>query len=816
MLAFRGLVAPRERLRTFWAASLYMLIAWFWLGDAVLGSAAVIPESFIEHARPFRAAVQTDLPEQSFSDVTPVISDYPLGMLFARGLVAGRLDLWNPWSGCGMPLWAEQGGPFFPLYLPFYLSPQRATFNLALILKVVAFALGGFVLARKLGLPFLFALVVGALLELSGMTPSLLSFASPMALALVPWAVWAGLSVAQPQRSFDVAAATLVVALAFHSGHPASIALAALAFVCGLLGGGAAAVRSLRPKRVAARLAFVVGVGLSLAAPKLLPTAELIAHGSTYKTTKKGRSSFESDAKVSRKSLPVAIYAASAYPELRRQAFALWPWHAGSAQALFVFLLALVGLSWRRPWAVVFLAASGVWLLTAGFEREAYLDVPGATFLLPRYCGVLLQVATCVLAGFGLQALARPRASMRLALACGPVVLGAKISLAMTLYKYSDLSQEVILEAGEATMRWTLGLAGLLMVLAAAPLGRLGLSRGQLVVPAAALIALVQAALTFGPAAKTASSPLLEHPPPIVPALAAETDRQWRLHAPSFYLLAPNLAGLYGIRDVRASAALAPWRLHRFLSLAPQFDASWTELSIRRTDLPHLDLMSARVLALRGTQHRRRSPVLTAAPRTPSEFIMEAPRRGRPRADSGPQVLFAQPDGPHQTVVVARSTAVPRARLLFETMIAEDAEDAEGMVAAALPRGNVALGETPLGQGVVLEPASDRTRPEALSGRGHGRATIRATADPDEVVIQTVADRRAYLVLSDTYYPGWSVTVDGQPAPLHPANLAFRAVKVPAGEHEVRFVYRPASFRWGLLLFGMGLLGLTMGWRKRV
>ncbi len=56
------------------------------------------------------------------------------------------------------------------------------------------------------------------------------------------------------------------------------------------------------------------------------------------------------------------------------------------------------------------------------------------------------------------------------------------------------------------------------------------------------------------------------------------------------------------------------------------------------------------------------------------------------------------------------------------------------------------------------------------------------------------------LVLTDSYYPGWKVFVDGAQKKLLRANHFFRAVELPAGNHSVEFVYDPLSFKIGLLI----------------
>jgi hypothetical protein len=77
---------------------------------------------------------------------------------------------------------------------------------------------------------------------------------------------------------------------------------------------------------------------------------------------------------------------------------------------------------------------------------------------------------------------------------------------------------------------------------------------------------------------------------------------------------------------------------------------------------------------------------------------------------------------------------------------------------------------------------------------------------PLELTISLDAPGGGMLVVADTYYPGWEATVDGTPAPIYRANLAFRAVKIPPGAKTVRMVYRPASLTVGAAISGLALL----------
>jgi Bacterial membrane protein YfhO len=75
---------------------------------------------------------------------------------------------------------------------------------------------------------------------------------------------------------------------------------------------------------------------------------------------------------------------------------------------------------------------------------------------------------------------------------------------------------------------------------------------------------------------------------------------------------------------------------------------------------------------------------------------------------------------------------------------------------------------------------------------------------PDRVRIEADLGAPGYVVLVDGFSAGWRATVDGRPAPLLRANLAFRAVAVPAGRHVIEMAYRPTA-----ALMGLGLSALT-------
>jgi len=118
---------------------------------------------------------------------------------------------------------------------------------------------------------------------------------------------------------------------------------------------------------------------------------------------------------------------------------------------------------------------------------------------------------------------------------------------------------------------------------------------------------------------------------------------------------------------------------------------------------------------------------------------------------------------------------------------------------------------------VLLETPPDAKMAALLRPTGPTNATVRILADEaDSVAVAAQLSQPGFLLLLDTWFPGWTATVNGQAAKLYRADYNFRAVQLPAGSSTVRFAFRPASFRVGLLLAGVGWLILGIAcWASR-
>lgn len=90
-------------------------------------------------------------------------------------------------------------------------------------------------------------------------------------------------------------------------------------------------------------------------------------------------------------------------------------------------------------------------------------------------------------------------------------------------------------------------------------------------------------------------------------------------------------------------------------------------------------------------------------------------------------------------------------------------------------------------------------------------ATVKvALYSPNEIQIKTQSKTDQILFISDNYFPGWHAYVDGLETPIYRANYTFRGVVVKSGEHVIKMVYFPDSFKWGIIVSTLSLGGLIL------
>jgi hypothetical protein len=65
--------------------------------------------------------------------------------------------------------------------------------------------------------------------------------------------------------------------------------------------------------------------------------------------------------------------------------------------------------------------------------------------------------------------------------------------------------------------------------------------------------------------------------------------------------------------------------------------------------------------------------------------------------------------------------------------------------------------------------------------------------EPNRLSYDVRTGKGGVVVFSEIYYPGWTATIDGQPAELGRVDYVLRALNVPAGNHKVELTFQPAS-----------------------
>jgi hypothetical protein len=695
---------------------------------------------------------------------------YPLKAYLRERLADGELALWNPRLGLGRPFaGVVQPGVFYPLDVVLLVAPYPRGVDLFFALHAFIAAFGVRAWLRARGADEIAATFAGALYALSGYFVSQLAGSGTYAVG----AAWLGWALSRPTSPVRIG---VTVALMILGGDPQA------AWFAGAL---LAVEAATHPERKRALVAVAAGLlfAAALAAVQLGPALEV---------ARVGRPGGVPLADAAHFSLPPIRLVELVWPDVFGPRYgddwlvhplydegtghAYQPFAAGIYLGLATPLFALAAMAGprdgarRRDRALALVAAIA---LVVAFGRHTplfaawYRVVPGARLF--RYPEKYLLVTTLCACALAARGLARVVAEPRRALVAGGALVavlvaatawahvggGAFFAARLGRLEHGTAGELGAVVAGSARHAVVIG-AVMLLPLALAARRRLSPRATTL-----ALAAIVVADL-FAQSATLVdwvpSSLYRETPPPVAAMRGA--PGLVRVYRPEYLVfdasLPPPAAARATLRpNCGVDDGIATLDAYDNFALADE-TALWHALGAQ----------PMRLLAVTATR-------FTLLP--PSLF---APRPG----------LVERARWPELGAVLAEATSIPpRVYLATDARVADDA-------AALL----VAPDFVP-GQSVVLAPPAH----EAHAG---GDCTL-ATDRIEHLAIRCHASAPSYAVIADAWFPGWYATVDGAPAPIVRANLAMRAVPVPAGDSTVELAYRPAHLRSGAVV---SLLALAL------
>jgi len=778
----------------------------------------------------------------------------------------GQVPLWNPYLLGGLPfLAAGQHSLLYPSMLLFLALPVEHAFTLGALIAFWLAGLNAYVLGRTLRLGRAASLVMGASWSSSAIMVTNVVF--PMIQGVLVWApiVLAGIEAVTRSGGergargwlprgrtvpwlLLLAAATALSALSGHVELLYYAAILSAAHAAFRLAQLASSVGRHAAARATLWLAGAAAAGVMLAGVQMVPMAEL-----ARVNWRSGSESYETVAGYAfglRQAVTFVVPDAYGNPahhavwdiERRRRVAtvgdAMWgtAWgtknyvEAAAYLGLLPLVLAFVGLAagGRRRLAL-FLTGFGALSLSFAFGLPTYrllfAGLPGFDQLHTPFRWVF-PAALCavVLAGLGADRVARgdgPRWAGALGglLVTAGAGAGAVLWVALQRPRAWTAAVEAVLGRADGALEAALSrfdaasamasyqfwnLAHLALFTALSGVALIALHRASGSPRARRLagllaVATVAADLTlvgarFNPAVDPG---LAEARPPALAWLADAGEAKWGRvvgFGPT-KVLWPNTAMRAPVGDVRAYDSLLPaWAVETFNAI----DTGATDLSPdgprhdmlaynRVGNLSRLESLSHPALAAMGGRY-----VVTGAPIDAAEELQL-------------DLVFSG-----DVLVYENARARPRAWVVGTAEVIRDRRQLLSALAGFDPAVTVLLEESP-------DTAVWASLPR---GRSVFRPTTRVRDDiasPNRLEIEVVgAPSDGFLVVSDTWFPGWRASVQpaGAPAavevPIYRANGSMRAVPVPPGLSTVRMTYSPLSVKVGLYVSFLAAIVLLM------
>lgn len=691
---------------------------------------------------------------------------WPFFMEAKRQFANGEFPLWNPFIFAGNPLWANtQSALLYPLNLFHYVFDAPVGFTISSLLKLFMGCLFMHLFLRGLGLSHGASLLGGVAYGFCSFTVFWLNHPHTNVTPLIPLSFYAvERLLASPKRRVQAGYA-LLVALTLLAGHVEIAFLTALA--CGLY----YLMRLWQLDQVSWlalwRFLAVHLWALLLSAVLVVPFIEFLFHTAIW--TERG------DA------VQFSIPAAGLINLLQGDFFTAAGWdphvigfnafnaYVGLVTWPMILFAVIHGHKTHWPWLLLGLLSLAIAFTVQPFNA-LIKSLPLFNHLPLFYFNVLAVFAACVLSAVGLHQLlhsqnpARRRHLSWVLLVMWLALLGLR--LFWTPGGLSQFAQDptAMLESVQHNLYWAaliLTLVWLLLWMAKwvpqwmllglfvstlyVDLWRLGSDWNPTIAPVDAVPQQVPGSLAF----------LQQQPVPF---------RTVAYHG----ILRPSTNMLVQLADVRGYDVPVIDRFHHFFNRALQGKDTFWVYNLSEFEVstwPFLNIMNARYL-------------LTKKPLEPLPAGMRLVYEG-------------------EILIYENPRAMGHAKLYHRAEFVDSPT-------AALDR-VIELGDA-LNEVVVLEAAAEiqpANRDNSPPGESRIELLNMATTDQDWRV-QT--EQPGWLVLSQSHYPGWQATINGEETAIFAANSLLQAIKIPPGDHRINVSYQPASFTLGWLISLLSLL----------
>jgi hypothetical protein len=681
---------------------------------------------------------------------------YPNVLYALRSLAAGGSGLfWNPFQNCGQPFFANiETGLIYPLNALFLLLEPHTALRGVLFGNLLIGGFGSYGLARELGVTRMAALG-GALSFVLGSAAFHLTIWMPTVQSPFVWlpsVMWCCERLLKAPELRTTLLLALVLAVAFVPGHPQFALFNCLMVALRLAWSLFDRAERQRLPRAIAGITWAFVVMMLLASVQYLPALEVVKESV--------RNAGLGDLEIApRGNVGLAAVAHAIRAHIAQAPFGVAPAVLAAA--------ALASVVHRR--AALFYAIAGLLFFVLSLGSSTPLgrlwtqSLPGQSFREPIRFMVVTGFCVSVLGSLAIDALARGSWA-----ALGLAVAGFLGLLAWT--------------QSLATADWWLAGSVLAcgLLAAAAPPAR---AAAQLAM--VGTLALVPVFAPFLSSMRLAAEdrPLRTHAA-LFDGLRSRMTSQERVHLarpfadPAFQDKTATVFGLRAVTDYEMQVT------HRYAEYQVAMLQGQPLRTVNQVYFPGLWRQSIqwRLVDLVAVRYI----VRPEGPGQPPPGVFGGQRLERVTGGDG-------------IGIYRNPSALPRAYYLPRIAIVPDPGVRLRRLAAGIDdRRRLALVEAAPPSGFLGVPGN-----QAI-------AEMRFAVDePERVVLEGVAPERGFVFLADQHFPGWSATVNGQPAPIALANHAFRLVEVPKGPATVEFRYSPTRFWIGALVSALTLTAVV-------